>query len=143
MSGPRATTLPPQYRPMEPSAPRSPGSSLQPFDAPYTPRTQVDLGRLGGPLEGITPFMVAGLVRTPTTKEQERGSPAVEPLTRGTTDLTISDRSPTPYYRADPPSPTPDSANPNRLGSDSPLRISPLGNRIIRRVIRSLTATRT
>jgi hypothetical protein len=90
-------TPPPQYRPMEPSPPRSLGSSmlrpsLPPFGAPYTPRSQVDLGRLAGPPKGITPFTVAGLVRTIATQEQERGSSAVEPLTRGVTDLTISDR---------------------------------------------------
>jgi hypothetical protein len=114
---------------MEPSPPRSPGPSLPPFGAPYTPRSQVDLGRLVGPPEGITPFMVAGLVRTPATKEQERGSPMGEPLTRGMTYLTISDRLATPYYRADLPSPTSDMTNPNSngLGFGSPPRISPLG----------------
>jgi hypothetical protein len=43
------------------------------------PRSQVDLGWLTEPLEGITPFTVARLVRTPTTEEQEKGSPAMEP----------------------------------------------------------------
>jgi hypothetical protein len=51
---------------------------------------QVDLGRLAGPQEDITP-LVAGLVRTPTTEEERRGSPVVEPLTRGTADLSITD----------------------------------------------------
>jgi hypothetical protein len=73
-SRPGATTSLLQYRLMEPSPPRSPGSSLPgpplpPFGAPYTPRTQVDLGRLAGSLEGITPFTVAGLVRTPAIEE--------------------------------------------------------------------------
>jgi hypothetical protein len=109
-SGPRAATPPPQYRPMEPSPPRSPGQSLlrpplPPFGTPYIPRTQVDLGWLAGPQEGITPFTMARLVRTPTTEEERRGSLAVEPLTRGTTDLLITDRPTTPFHRADPPSP--------------------------------------
>jgi hypothetical protein len=130
---------------MEPSPPRSPGPPLSPFDVPYTPRSQVDLGRLAGRPEGITPFMVAGLIRTPATEEQERGSLVVEPLTRGMTNLTISDRPITPYHRADPPSPTPDMANlnPNGLRSGLPPRISPLGNRTIYRVIRLPTSTRT
>jgi hypothetical protein len=140
-------TPPPQYRPMEPSQQRSPGPSLPrpplpPFDASYTPRTQVDLGWLAGQPEGITPFTVAELVRTTATEEQERGSPVVEPLTRGRANLTISDRLATPYHRADPPSPILDSANPNHngLGSGSPPRISPLGNRVIR--LPTLTRTR-
>jgi hypothetical protein len=130
---------------MEPSPPRSPEPSLSPFGAPYTPRTQVDLGRLAGPTEGITPFTVVGLVRTPATEEQERGSLTVEPLTRGTVDLTISDRPATPFHRPDPPSPTPEEANPNPngLGSESPPWISRLGNRVIRRVIWLPTSTRT
>jgi hypothetical protein len=135
-SGPRAVTPPPQYRPMEPSPPRSPEQSLPvpPFGTPYIPRTQVDLGRLVGPQEGITSFTVAQLVRTPTIEEERRGSLAVEPLTRGTTDISITDRPTTPFHRADPPSPTLDSTNPNPngLGSDSLPRISPLGNQVIR-----------
>jgi hypothetical protein len=132
-------TPPPPYQPMDPPPPRSPKSSLPglplpSFGKPYTPRKQVDLGRLAGPLEGITPFTVVGLVRTPATEEQERGPLAVEPLTRGTADLTISDRSTLPYHKADPNSPTPESANPNPNGWGSGLlpRISPLGNRVIR-----------
>jgi hypothetical protein len=60
-------------------------------------------------------------------------------------DLTISDRPATPYHKADPPSPTSDTANPNPngLGSDSPPRISPLDNRVICQVIRLPTSTRT
>jgi hypothetical protein len=110
------------------------GQLLPPFGVPYTPRSQVDLGRLAGPLEGITLFMVARPRRTPATEEEEeeRGSSVVEPLTRGTANHTISDRSATPHHRAGPPSPTPDTTNlnPNGLGSDSSLRISPLGNRV-------------
>jgi hypothetical protein len=139
---------PPHYQPMEPSPPRVPeqtlpGPPLSPFGVPYIPRSQVDLGRLTGPPEGTTPFTVAGLVRNPTTKDQERGSPTMEPLTRGTTDLTISDRPTTSYHRADPPSPTLDEANhnPNGSRSDSPPRVSPLGNCIIHRVIRLPTST--
>jgi hypothetical protein len=122
---------------MEPSPPRSSGMSLPPFGVPYNPRTQVDLGRLAGPPEGITPFMVTGQRRTPTT-EEERGSLALEPLTRGTTDLMISDRPATPHPRADPPSPTSDmtNPNPNGSGSGSPPRLSLLGNQVICRVIR-------
>jgi hypothetical protein len=130
--------------------PRSPGPSLlgpplPPFGAPYIPRTQVNLGRLVGPPKGITPFMVAGLVRTPATKEEGRGSPALESLTRGTMDLSITDRSATPYHRPDSPSLTPNEANPDPNGSgfDSPPRLSPLGNRIIWRVIRLPTSTCT
>jgi hypothetical protein len=113
----RAATPPPQYRPMEPSPPRVPeqtlpGPPLPPFGVPYTPRSQVDLGWLVGPPEGATPFTVAGLVRSPAT-EEGRGLPAVEPLTRGTTDFSITDRPATPYHRSDPPSPTPEEANPN------------------------------
>jgi hypothetical protein len=143
-------TPPPQYRPMEPSQQRSPGPSLPrpplpPFDASYTPRTQVDLGWLAGPPEGITPFTVAAPRRTPVTEEQERGSLVVEPLIRGTADLTISDRLATPFHQPDPPSPTPKEANPipNGLGFGSPPQISPLGNRVIRRVIWLPTSTRT
>jgi hypothetical protein len=130
-------TQPSQYRSMEPSPPRSSGLSLPPFGVPYNPRTQVDLGQLAGPPEGITPFMVTGQRRTPTT-EEERGSLALEPLTRGTTDLMISDRPATPHPRADPPSPTSDmtNPNPNGSGSGSPPRLSLLGNQVIRRVIR-------
>jgi hypothetical protein len=106
---------------------------------------QVDLGRLARPQEGITLFTVVGLVRTPTTEEKRKGSPVVEPLTRGTMDLSITDRPATPYHRPDPPSPTPEEANPNPngLGSGSPLRLSPLGNRVIHQVIRLPTSTRT
>jgi hypothetical protein len=143
-------TPPPQYRPMEPSPPRSPrqslpGPPLPPFGTPYIPRMQVDLGQLAGPEEVITPFTVVGLVRTPTTEEERRGSPTVEPLTRGTVDLLITDRPATPYHRPDPPSPTPEEPNPNPnvLGSDSPPRLSPLGNHIIHQVIRLPTSTRT
>jgi hypothetical protein len=135
---------------MEPSPPRSPMLSLpRPplplFGATYTPRTQVNLGRLAGPPEGITPFTVARRVRTLATEEQERGSPVVEPMTRGISDLTISDQVPTPFHRPDPPSPTSKEANPNpnRLDSRSPLWISPLGNQVIRRVIRLPSSTRT
>jgi hypothetical protein len=75
---------------------------------------------------------------------RRRGQPVVEPLIQGTTNLTISDWSTTPYNRADPPSPTPDTANPNPngSGSDSPPRISPLSNQVIRRVIWLPTSTR-
>jgi hypothetical protein len=123
-SGPRAVTPPPQYRSMEPSPPRATkqtlnGPPLPPFGIPYTPRSQVDLARLAGPPEAATPFMVAGLERAPTIEEQERGSPAVVPLTRGTADLTISDWSAPPYHIMDPPSPTPYGANPNPNGSGS------------------------
>jgi hypothetical protein len=135
---------------MKASPPRSPGQSLPGpplplFSTPYIPRTQVDLGRLAIPPKGITPFTVADLVRTPTTEEERRGSPAVKPLTRGTTDLSITDQPATPFHRADPPSPTPDTTNPNPngLGSGSPPRLSPLGNRIFRRVIRLSTSTPT
>jgi hypothetical protein len=122
-----------------------PGPPLPPFGAPYIPRIQVDLGQLVGPLGGITSFTVARLVRTPATEEEGRGSPAVEPLTRGTMDLLITDRPATPYHRLDPPSPTPNETNSNYngSGSDSPPRLSPLGNMIIRRVIRLPTSTRT
>jgi hypothetical protein len=66
----------------------------------------------------------------------------VEPLTRSTADLTITDRLATPYHRADPSSLTPEEANPhpNGLGSGSPPRLSPLGNRIIHQVIRLPTS---
>jgi hypothetical protein len=148
-SGPRAVTLPPQYRPMEPSPPRVleqtlPGPPLPTFGVPYTPRSQVDLGRLVRPPEGTTSFTVAGLVRAPTTDEG-RGSPVMEPLTGGTVDLSITDRPATPYHRPNPPSPTPkeENPNPNGLGSGSPPRLSPLGNHIICRVIRLPTSTRT
>jgi hypothetical protein len=95
-----------------------------------TKSTQVDLGWLAGPPEGTTPFTVVGLVRAPATEERERGSSAVEPLTRGTVDLSITDRPATPYHRVDSPSPTPNEANPNPNGSGSgpPPRLSPLGN---------------
>jgi hypothetical protein len=141
-SGPRAVTPPPSYQPMGPSPPRlirPPllGTPLPPFGAPYNPITQVDLGRLAGPPEGITPFTVAGPRRTPAI-EEERGQPAVEPQIWGTTDLTISDWLATPYHIVDPPSPTPDTANPNPngSGSGSPPRISPLDIWVIHRVIR-------
>jgi hypothetical protein len=96
-SGPRVTTPPPQYQTMEPSPPRAPEQSLpRPplplFGVPYTPRSQVDLRWLARPPEGVTIFMVATPRRTLATEEEEMGSPAVEPLTRGTTDLTISDQ---------------------------------------------------
>jgi hypothetical protein len=136
-SGPRVVTPSPQYRPMEPSPPRVPkqtlpGPPLPLFGIPYTPRSQVDLGRLVRPLEGATPFTVAGLVRAPASEEGRR-SPAVEPLTRGTTDLSITDQPATPYHRPNPPSPTPEEANPNpnRSGFGSSSRLSPLGNRVI------------
>jgi hypothetical protein len=148
-SGLRVATPPPQYWPMEPSPPRVPEQSLSgppllPFGVPYIPRSQVDLGRLTGPPEGATPFTVARLVRAPTI-EQVRGSPAVEPLTRGTVGLSITDRTAIPYHRLDPPSPTREETNPNpnSLGSGSPLRISPLGNRIIHQVIQLPTLTCT
>jgi hypothetical protein len=92
-SKPRAVTPPPSYRPMEPSPPTPNGPPLSgpPLPPlPYNPRTQVNLGRLAKSPEGITSFMVAGPRRTPAT-EEERGSPAVEPLTRGMTDLMSSD----------------------------------------------------
>jgi hypothetical protein len=134
---------------MEPSPPRVPEQSLpgpppSPFGVPYTSRSQVDLGRLSGPPEGANPFTVAGLVRAPATEEGRR-SPAIETLTMGTTDLSITDRPATPYHIPDPPSPTPEEANPNPngLGSGSLPRISPLGNRDIRQVIRLPTSTRT
>jgi hypothetical protein len=147
-TGPRAVTSPLAVWPMETSPPTSLrplllGPPLPPFNVPCNPRSQVDLGRLVGPPKGITPFMVARPRRAPA--EEERGQPAVEPLIRGTTDLTISDRPATPYHRADLPSPTPDTANPNSNGLGSGLlpQISLLGNRVIRRVIRLPTSTRT
>jgi hypothetical protein len=89
-------TLPLLYWPIEPSppiVPRSllPGPPLPTFGVPYTPRSQVDFGWVAGPPVGITPFTVATPRSTPTTEEQERVSPTVEPLTWGTTDFTISD----------------------------------------------------
>jgi hypothetical protein len=72
-----------------------PGPPRAPFGVPYTTRSQVDLRRLARPPEGATPFTVVGLVRAPTI-EQGRGSPAMEPLTRSTTDLSITDRLATP-----------------------------------------------
>jgi hypothetical protein len=50
----RATTPPLQYQPMEPSPPRAPkqslpGPPLPLFGVPYTPRSQVDFGRLVRP----------------------------------------------------------------------------------------------
>jgi hypothetical protein len=50
-----------------------------------------------------------------------------------------------PYHRVDPPSQTSDEANPNpnRSGYGSPPWLSPLGNRIIRWVIRLPTSTHT
>jgi hypothetical protein len=77
--------------------------------------------------------------------KRRKGQPVVEPLIWGTADLTISDRPTTPYHRADPPSPTSDTANanPNGLGSSSPPWMSPLGNRVIHRVIQLPTSTRT
>jgi hypothetical protein len=125
-SRPRATTPSPQYWPMEPSLLRVPeqsllGPPLPPFGVPYTPRSQVDLGRLARPPEGATPFTMARLVRAPAT-EEGRGSLAVETLPMGTTDLSITDRLATPYHRLDLPSSTPEEANPNpnRSGSGSP-----------------------
>jgi hypothetical protein len=108
---------------MEPSPPRVPEQTLPrpplpPFGVPYTPRSQVDLGRLVGSSEGATPFMVAGLVTTPAT-EEGRGSPVMEPLTRSTTDLSITDQPATPYHRSNPPSLTPEEANPNPNGPGS------------------------
>jgi hypothetical protein len=78
-------------------------------------------------------------------REQGGGSPAVEPLIRSTTDLTIIDRPATPYHRPDPPSLRSEEANPNPngSGSGSSPRISPLGNRIIRRVLRLPTSSHT
>jgi hypothetical protein len=83
--------------------------------------------------------------RRDSATEEERGQLVVEPLPWGTVDLMISDLPGTPYHRADPPSPTLDTANPNsnRLGSGSSPRISPLGNRIICRVIQLPTSTWT
>jgi hypothetical protein len=129
---------------MEPSPPRSPrpplpGPPLPPFDVNYNPRTQVHCwpGHRRASL-------CSRWQRTPATKE-EREQPAVEPLIQGMTDLTISDQPATTYHRADPPSPTPDMANPNpnMSGSSSLPRISPLGNRVIHRVIQLPTSTRT
>jgi hypothetical protein len=122
-SEPRVAMLSPQYRSMEPSPPRVPertlpGPPLPPFCVPYTPRSQVDLGRLAGPPEGATPFTVARQVRA-SAIEDGRGSSEVEPLTRSMIDLSITDRPATPYYRPDPPSPTPEEANPNPNGSGS------------------------
>jgi hypothetical protein len=137
-SRPRAVPPPPQYQSMEPSLPRSPGPPLPPFGVPYNPRTQVYLGQLVGSPESITLFMVPGLSRNPAT-EEETGSPVVEPLTRGTANLSISDRPATTHPRVDPPLPTPNTTNPNpnESGSDSPPRFSPLDNWVIRRVIRA------
>jgi hypothetical protein len=108
---------------MEPSPPRVPEQTLPrpplpPFGVPYTPRPQVNLGRLAKPPEGATPFMMAELVRAPAT-EEGRVSLAVEPLSRRTMNLSITDRPATPYHRPDPPSSTPKEANPNPNGSGS------------------------
>jgi hypothetical protein len=134
---------------MEPSPPRVPEQTLPepplpPFGVPHTPRLQVDHGRLDGPPEGVIPSTVARLVRAPTT-EEGWGSSAVDPLTRGTTDLSITNRPATPYHKPDPPSPTAEQGNPNPngLGSGSPPRLSPLGNHIIHQVIRLPTSTHT
>jgi hypothetical protein len=141
-SRPRATTPPPQYRPMEPSPPRAlepslPRPSLPPFGVPCTPRSQVDFGWLARPPAGITSFTMATPRSTPTIEEQDRESSVVEPLTRCMVDLTINDRLTTPFHQPDPPSLTPEEANPNPngLSSGSPPRISSLGNRVLHWVI--------
>jgi hypothetical protein len=74
--------------------------------------------------------------KNPCNRIRRKGV-TVEPMTRGTTDLMISDQPATPYHRTDPPPPTLDTTNPNpnRLGSSSPPRIYPLGNQVIHRVI--------
>jgi hypothetical protein len=112
---------------------------------PTSQRCKSTLGGWPDHRRASPPFTVAGLVRTPTTEEERRGSSVVEPLTRGTSDLSITDRPTTPFHRADPPSPTPDltNPNPNGLGSSSPPRLSPLGNNIICRVIWLPTSTLT
>jgi hypothetical protein len=56
----RAPRVVPLYWPMEPSPPHSSMSPLPPFGTPYTPNRSVDLERLTGPSEGITPFTRAG-----------------------------------------------------------------------------------
>jgi hypothetical protein len=124
---------------MEPSPSRSTMPPLLPFGTPYTPTSEVDLGCLARPPEGITPFTVARPRSAPAT--EGGGSPAVESLAWCTIDLTISDRSGTP----DPPSPMPDTMNPNLngSGSGSPARISPLGNQVIRQVTRLTPSTQT
>jgi hypothetical protein len=94
-SGLRTVIPPPSYWPMESSPPRSTILPLPPFGMPYNPRTSVDLRHLVGLPEGITPFMATG-PRSALAKEGERGSPAVESLIRGMTDLTITDRLGTP-----------------------------------------------
>jgi hypothetical protein len=85
----------------------------------------------------IKKFVTRGVTEEPLQQKKKRGQLAVEPLIQGMTDLTISNRPTTPYYRADPPSPTPDTikSNLNGLGSGSSQRISPLDNRVIHRVI--------
>jgi hypothetical protein len=107
-----------------------------------SPKATSQSWAVGRAIRGHHSIHVAGLRRTPTTKE-ERGQPAVELLIQGTTGLAISDRPTTPYNRADPPSPTPDMENPNhnRLASSSLPQISPLGNQVICRVIRLPTST--
>jgi hypothetical protein len=124
-SGPRAMTPPPHIDLWNLHHQDHSGRHCHHLAHP-TPQEHKFLGQLAEPPEGITP--VARLVRTPAIEEQERGSPMVQPLTRGTTDLMINDRTATAYHRADPPSLTPDSTNPNSNGleSDSPSRISPL-----------------
>jgi hypothetical protein len=47
-----------------------------------------------------------------TGGHHSKGQLVVEPLIWSMADLRISDRPATPYHRADPPSPTPDTAKP-------------------------------
>jgi hypothetical protein len=87
----------PQYWPMESLPLRAPEQllprpPLPRFGVHYIPRSQVNLGRLARPLEGATPFTVAASRRTTSTEEEGRGSPVVEPLTRGTADLSVTGR---------------------------------------------------
>jgi hypothetical protein len=73
---PRVLTTTPSYRLMELSPPRSSMSSLTPFGTPYTPNMgSIDLGRLTGPLEGITPFTAAiSSWWTPGMSQEEEAS---------------------------------------------------------------------
>jgi hypothetical protein len=73
-----------------------------------------------------------------------RGSSAVDSLVWCTVDLTISGQSGTPTTCEDLPSPSPAAENPNGSGSGSPPpRLSPLGNRFIRRMIWLPSSTQT
>jgi hypothetical protein len=122
-----------------PSPLRSTGPLLPLFRVPYNPRTQVDLGQLAGPLEGITPFTVAKPRRT-LVVEDERGSPVVEPLIRGTADRSAT---PTPEQIHHHPHRTQQTLTLTDQASVHQPRLSPLGNWVIRQVIWLPTSTRT